>query len=585
MTRNLYSSLSAAILLLSMLTACGGGGPQTAPTQVKVSVNPRTVSLAAGATQQFAATVTGTTPTAVIWSLSGCSGSDCGGIDGSGLYTAPTSIPSAATVSVIAKLQSDSSKTGSATVTPTANLLRPGDYAFVFSGWKGQGGGAFSRQFLVGHFPADATGNITSGVEDMNDAAGVSLSMPITGTYTVNANHRGTLSIANAQETESFSMTVDPTGTKGHLIRQYNTGSPVSGSGCFEPQDGSAYSSAALAGSYAMELTAKPDDTHSMAAVGRFTVDSNGDISDGEMDMLAPAGSYNQMALGGSVSAPASDSGRGTASLTLTPQPGALSGAMQLVYYVISANRVVMMQTDVRGSAAPLLSGEAQRQTGTLSLATFNAPTIFELSGMNTYYQTAYVGQITPDGSGSMTGVFDQNYESNALLNQAFSGTYTLDSEGRATLAMLSGTAIAYFYGSNQAYLMQQPVAGGDILYGNVKPQTAGLYGPASLGALRISEPEPVSPFAESDSGLITFDGVGSASYEQDYTFFYADGTFIEQSQTGSASYTLDSNGRGVITVGTYVLPFWLVSSDEVTVIDTATAGVDYLPVVQHYLK
>ena len=87
------------------------------------------------------------------------------------------------------------------------------------------------------------------------------------------------------------------------------------------------------------------------------------------------------------------------------------------------------------------------------------------------------------------------------------------------------------------------------------------------------------------DSGIITFDGVSSNSFEQDFTFFYSDGTYVQQSQTGSASYTLDANGSGVISVNGYVLPFWLVSSDEVTVIDTATSGVDFLPVIQHYLK
>ena len=145
-----------------------------------------------------------------------------------------------------------------------------------------------------------------------------------------------------------------------------------------------------------------------------------------------------------------------------------------------------------------------------------------------------------------MTGIFDQNFASNVSLDQSFSGTYTLDSKGRSTMTMLNGTAVAYFFGPNQAYLMEQPSPGADILYGNVKPQSAGPYSPASLSTLRISEAEAVSPFAESDSGIITFDGVSSKSFEQDFTFFYSDGTYVQQSQTGSASYTLDTNGRGV---------------------------------------
>ena len=56
------------------------------------------------------------------------------------------------------------------------------------------------------------------------------------------------------------------------------------------------------------------------------------------------------------------------------------------------------MQTDTRGSTAPLLSGEARRQTGTISLATFNAPAIFELAGMRATYRPnpRTFGQITP---------------------------------------------------------------------------------------------------------------------------------------------------------------------------------------------
>ena len=757
--RNLYTLLSAAILLISILSGCGGSPPHQ--TQISVSVSPGTASVIAGATQQFTARVTGTSSTAVTWSTSGCT-SACGTIDSSGLYTAPSPIPSDATVTVVATLQSDTSKTGSAKVTqvpvgvtvspgsvslgagatqqftatltgtnttavtwsvsrctgsacgtidanglytaPTpvastadvtvtaaaqadpsksntatahlqaidvtispsgtvnvmikasqafaatvkydpsnagviwsvdvsctadtcgelsaastasvtytapntvpnpskitltatsiadstktasvvvnvaASLLLPGDYAFAFSGWDG----ALTRQVTLGHFHADANGNITSGVEDVNDETGVYLSVPITGSYTFNSNHRGNLTLVSAQDNASYSATIDPTGTKGNFVRLFISGHPISGSGCFALQDSSAYSSAALAGSYAMLLNAKPQDAQTMAAVGRFDVDANGTVSNGEVDMWAPAGSYKQLTLGGTVNAPASDSGRGTASLTLTPAPGSFTGTMQFVYYVISTDKVVLMQTDTRGSTVPLLNGEVRRQSGTLSQGTFNAPVIFELAGSRGYYQAVYVGQISPNGSGSMTGISDENYESQARLDQTFNGTYTIDSKGRAALTMLGGTAIGYFFGPNHAFLMQQPVNGGEIVYGNLKPQTAGPYSAASLGTLRISEAEPVSAFAESDSGIITFDGVGSASYEQDYTFFYADGSYVEQPQTGSASYTLDTNGRGVLSINGLVLPFWLVSADEISVIDTASNGIDFLPVVQHYLK
>src|ERR1019366_3295695 len=108
--RNVYAFLPVALLLLAILPGCGGGSSRT---EILVSVSPSSVSLIAGATQQFTATVTGTPSTTVTWSLSGCTGSACGTIDTNGLYTAPSLIPSAATVNVVATLQSDTSKPGS----------------------------------------------------------------------------------------------------------------------------------------------------------------------------------------------------------------------------------------------------------------------------------------------------------------------------------------------------------------------------------------------------------------------------------------------------------------------------------------
>ena len=55
----------------------------TAPT-VAVSISPSTATVKTGATQQFAATVTGTSNTGVTWSASG------GTISSSGMYTAPS---------------------------------------------------------------------------------------------------------------------------------------------------------------------------------------------------------------------------------------------------------------------------------------------------------------------------------------------------------------------------------------------------------------------------------------------------------------------------------------------------------------
>lgn len=85
---------------------------------VIVTVSPTSASLLTGTTQQFNASVTGTSNTAVTWTVqgTGCSAAACGTISGSGLYTAPPAVPSPASVTVTAISSADASKTGSASV-------------------------------------------------------------------------------------------------------------------------------------------------------------------------------------------------------------------------------------------------------------------------------------------------------------------------------------------------------------------------------------------------------------------------------------------------------------------------------------
>jgi hypothetical protein len=85
---------------------------------VVVGVTPANVSTTVGTTQQFAASVAGTSNTAVAWAVSGtgCSGTACGRISSSGLYAAPATEPSSATVTITATSQSDPTKSASANV-------------------------------------------------------------------------------------------------------------------------------------------------------------------------------------------------------------------------------------------------------------------------------------------------------------------------------------------------------------------------------------------------------------------------------------------------------------------------------------
>jgi hypothetical protein len=113
MRRGFPFALSCVLLLI--LGGCGGGGSSTPPVQISVSISPTSATVTAGNNRQFIASVSGTTNTAVTWSVAG--GPSNGTISTAGLYFAPTTLPTPAQVTVTATSQADSSKSASATVT------------------------------------------------------------------------------------------------------------------------------------------------------------------------------------------------------------------------------------------------------------------------------------------------------------------------------------------------------------------------------------------------------------------------------------------------------------------------------------
>lgn len=88
----------------------------TVTPAISLQVTPATATVVGGGTQQFTATVSGSTNTTVKWTLTGA-----GTLSASGLYTAPASVVSAATATVTAVSAARASATASATITLKPN--------------------------------------------------------------------------------------------------------------------------------------------------------------------------------------------------------------------------------------------------------------------------------------------------------------------------------------------------------------------------------------------------------------------------------------------------------------------------------
>ena len=100
--------------------------PVTPPQSVSIAVSPTTASVVASKTQQFGATVGGSSNTAVTWKVNGVSGGNgsTGTISSSGMYTAPAAT-SKMSVTVSAVSNADTSKSASAAVTVTPATTPP----------------------------------------------------------------------------------------------------------------------------------------------------------------------------------------------------------------------------------------------------------------------------------------------------------------------------------------------------------------------------------------------------------------------------------------------------------------------------
>lgn len=110
-------SLFALTLVVLSICGCGSAGPP--PQQIAVNVTPTTATVRTGDTQQFSATVSGTTNQSVTWSVNGTPGGDStnGTISTAGLYTPPAQVPGQNKILVTATSVADSSANQSANVT------------------------------------------------------------------------------------------------------------------------------------------------------------------------------------------------------------------------------------------------------------------------------------------------------------------------------------------------------------------------------------------------------------------------------------------------------------------------------------
>jgi hypothetical protein len=125
-----FKVLIGVLLIVPIwMFGCGGGSGTITPPPpspaITVTITPTSASVLLGNTQNFSATVTNTTNTAVAWSVNGIRGgnSSNGTITPAGTYTAPADLPSPTTIEVTATSEADSTKSATAQLIITSDIV------------------------------------------------------------------------------------------------------------------------------------------------------------------------------------------------------------------------------------------------------------------------------------------------------------------------------------------------------------------------------------------------------------------------------------------------------------------------------
>jgi Fe-S cluster assembly iron-binding protein IscA len=542
-------SASAAVTIILPLTI------KVTPANALVGVNSQ---------QPFFATINGVGSAAITWSVTGpgCSGAACGTITAAGVYTAPSSLPDPATVTIHAASQSAPSQSGSSTISLIAsnNAKLNGQYAFQFKGFDASG--AYQ---VTGSFAADGDGVLRSGLEDVNNGNNPIADTPFTGNYQIGGDGRGTMTITNTLGTTTFKIALDLLGNKGRLIEFDDSG--IRGSGIIERQDPTAFATNSLSGSYAMSLTGTDSKGARLGAIGQVLLNS-GFVTIGSLDVndggvvsptYAPfTGSYRVQS-----------TGRGTLDLII---PGFEGGSFKFAIYVISSNEFFLISLDPLTSANPIFSGLAEMQVGVpFTTSAFKGATVFSLAGNNGTITQDTVGQVLFSGPTGIIVTLDQNSGGNITTNAMLTGAFDVQINGRGTLNLDNNngsSTVWYMYAisQNRAFLLD--ASSSFVMSGDLEPQstTAPFANSDIIGTYLLGSGELVSPVNPLSSGISNFNGISTVAGTEDISR----SSSLAPNQTLTGTYSLSTtlkNGSGTLLFtapAASTTALWVTSASEV---------------------
>ncbi len=485
-------------------------------------------------------------------------------------------------------------QTGNATYTITINAADAsnnaelnGHYAALSSGFDDSTG---TMRVSAASFTADGNGNITNGINDTNDVSGAQASVAFTGTYTLGADNRGTITISQvgggggAPLTIAFAVGEIQGGiaTKARFVR-FDDVSGTNGkreSGVLLKQDPTAFNLAGVKGNYAFgDSGSKTSNGSPHSDVGFVTADGNGNFTTGLIDTNSGGGT-NSSAISGTYTAPTASNGRFTSTLTVA----GLGGTIADTLYVVSASQVIYISINSAGTT--VTSGTAQLQAppaGGFGLGSLSGNSVFSVQGLQAGASAnVHIGALSADGNGNFTAAFDGN-ESGTSSSGTATGTYTVAANGRSVLTFTTVTggggggiqpAIVHLDGVNQGFV---GFTDGSASEGIIEPGGSGFTNATLSGNYFIGTLGPTENQVNDFSGVASFDGVGTTL--QVTTDESHVGGILTADNTFSSSYAVAANGRFTFTAqGGGTVVGYIASGCKAEVISSTSSNPGIIP-------
>jgi hypothetical protein len=410
---------------------------------------------------------------------------------------------------------------------------------------------SFSR---VGIFIADGEGDIATsgGIEDVHKFGTPNNFAISGGSYVVNADGRGTLSLITSGGTVQYSISL-ASSTTGYMVDMI-TGDTETASGSFTLQTATSLAT----GTYVFDFSGiAPDDTgNPISIVGDFIPETagTGSFASGSFEDINDGGTFTTKASisGGSYQADTTNlgTGRGIANI----------GAYSFVYYVIDSQHAVFMGTDADTEAPGTILGEAVAQTGAIPtvVSSFSSSSfVFVMGGTGGSGPLARAGRLTANGANLSAVLLDNNnagteisVPSTGVIN---SGTATLDGDGsgRGTFTITdnvdnTGTYSFVFYMSSPTQAVIQDVS--TVLVNNL-PTAVDV----ADGTLLAQTGAPFSSSSLATSYAFSWSGVTSA--EEDFVGAFSPASaspngLVDFNEFGPGKQFPNTPLNGIITIG-----------------------------------